>query len=87
MPHHGQQVLQFTATFVVAAGADAHTAKVKTHRCPAALGEGAGQRLHHLVVHGAAKQRVRVGDHRHAPGRAGGRVDGDLDQARFAVDR
>ena len=28
--------------------------------------EGARQRLHHLVVHGAAEQRMRMGDHRHA---------------------
>ena len=40
----------------------AHPTKVEAHRRPAALHKGARQRLHDLVVHGAAKQRVGMGD-------------------------
>jgi hypothetical protein len=51
-------------------GAGAHAAKVEAHRRPAALHKGARQGLHHLVVHGAAKQRVGVGNHGDAARRA-----------------
>ena len=63
--HHGQQVLQLATAFVVHPFRGTHAAKVETHRLPAALHKGTRQGLHHFVVHGAAKQRVRMGDHHH----------------------
>ena len=45
------------------AGARAHAPEVESQRAPAALHEGACQRLHHFVAHGAAKKRMRMGDH------------------------
>ena len=63
--HHGQQVLQLAPAFVVHPFRGTHAAKVETHRLPAALHKGTCQGLHHFVVHGAAKQRVRMGDHHH----------------------
>jgi hypothetical protein len=64
--HHGQQVLQFAAPLVVHAAARAHAAEVEAQRRPARLHEGTRERLHHLVVHGAAEQRMRMRDHGHA---------------------
>ena len=87
IPDHGQHVQQFAAAFVMAALAAAHTPKVKADRRPATLGEGAGQCLHHLVVHGAAKQRMRMGNHGHTFGGGGGLVQGHFDPARLALDR
>ena len=52
--------------FVVHPFGGAHAAKVKAHRRPAALHKSTRQGLHHLVVHGAAKQGVGVGDDGHA---------------------
>jgi hypothetical protein len=66
--HHGQQILQLAAPLVVYAGAGAHTPKVEPHRRPAALHKGARQGLHHLVVHGAAKQWMGMGQDGHATG-------------------
>ena len=63
--HHGQQVLQLATAFVVHPFRGTDTAKVETYRLPAALHKGTCQRLHHFVVHAAAKQRVGVGDHHH----------------------
>ena len=51
--------------FVVHPFRGTDTAKVETYRLPAALHKGTCQGLHHFVVHGAAKQRVRMGDHHH----------------------
>ena len=57
---------ELDAAVLALAGAD--TAKVKAHHFPAGLHKSTRQSLHHFVVHGAAKQRVRMGDDRHAPG-------------------
>jgi hypothetical protein len=71
--HHGQHVVHLAHAVVVYARAGAHTPEVEAHCRPAALHKGPRQRLHHLVVHGAAKQRVGMGDDghtAHAPCRA-----------------
>jgi len=62
----------------VAANTATHAPKVKPHRRPAALNKGSRQRLHHLVVHGAAKQRVRMGNDGHATGAANWCVNCDF---------
>ena len=54
-----------TAPFVIDAFAMTHAAEIKAHRHPASLHKGARQGLHHLVVHGAAKKRVRMGNYRY----------------------
>ena len=60
--------------------------EVETHRAPAALNKGTRQGLHDLVVHGAAMQRMRVGDNGHAARwyPVGRRVGQRLDNARAA---
>ncbi|MPM45950.1 hypothetical protein SDC9_92644 [bioreactor metagenome] len=77
---HGQQIVQLAHAVVVHAFGGTHAAEVEAHRGPAALHEGARQRLHDLVVHGAAEQRVRMGNHRHA---ACGHTGGGLIAQRF----
>ena len=76
--HHRQQVLKLAPAFVVAAGAAAHTAKVKAYRRPSAMHKCPRQRLHYLVVHGAGKQGMRVRNDRHAARVAGGKVQRDF---------
>ena len=69
----------------MAAIAAAHAPEIKPDRCPATLGEGARQCLHHLVVHGSAKQGMRMGNHGHPFGGGGGLVQGHFDTARLAL--
>ena len=87
MPHHGQHVQQFTAAFVMAALAAAHSPEIKADCRPATLGEGARQCLHHLVVHGAAEQGMRVGNHGDTFRSGCGLVQGHFDPACLALDR
>jgi hypothetical protein len=61
MGDDGQEVLQLTAPFVVNPLRAPDTPKIKTQHTPAALHKGPSQGLHHFIVHGAAKQRMRVG--------------------------
>ena len=86
MLHHRQQIVQFAASLVMAAGTAANAAKVKTHGSPARLHESARQRLHDLVVQRAAKQRVRMGDDGKATRRASRQVDGNVQRAGRACD-
>ena len=69
LAQHGQHIQPLGTPFVVHSGTGTHAPKIETHRAPATLHKGPRQRLHHLVVHGAAKQGVRVGNHDHATGR------------------
>ncbi len=80
-----EQVVQLSAAFVVGAGAAADAPEIEAHGRPPTRDEGPGERLHDLVVHGAAEERMGMGDHGHAergaaPGR-GGRVAQRLDGA------
>ena len=59
---HVQQIEQFAASFIVCALTLAHTPKIKAHGAPTTLNKCPRKRLHHLVVHRAAKHRVRMGN-------------------------
>src|SRR5918992_2990905 len=64
----------------------ADAAKVRPPGLVAELDEGAGERLHHLVVERAAEERMRVRDERYAPRGSFRLVDCALDAARGAGD-
>mmetsp|Transcript_76395 Transcript_76395/g.211337 ORF Transcript_76395/g.211337 Transcript_76395/m.211337 type:complete len:225 (+) Transcript_76395:1576-2250(+) len=78
---YGQRIVDLATPFVPGAGGLADAAEVEAHRAPAQLQEGTRQRLHDLVVHGAALGRVGVADQRRAGRRGATRrqVDGHLD--------
>ena len=63
--YNRQHVIGLTTPFVIGACTFAHAAKVKAHGLPPALNKGTRQRLHHLVVHGAAKLGMRVRNDRY----------------------
>ena len=58
---HLRHVVGFALTMVVHAFGSAHAAEVNARDHVAKLDESAHQRDGHLVVHGAAEQRVRMG--------------------------
>ena len=66
--HHREQIIQLATAIVVRANTGAHTSKVEADGAPAALHKRARHGLHHLVIHGPAKQRVRVRNDRYATG-------------------
>lgn len=79
--HYLQQILRFTLTSIVYPLAGADAPKVKANGFPPRLNKGPRQRLHHFVVHGAAKQRMGVGNHGHPFGGARRSVTQGFDQA------
>ena len=81
-PHH---VVGLAAPLVVRALGRAHAAEIEAQRRRAGFREGARDRRHHLVVHRAAEERMRMGDHRHHA-RHGGVGSRDLDAAGRALD-
>src|SRR2546430_10070098 len=56
-------MVRLTPAFVVAAGAAADAAKIEADGGGAELLQGARQRVHDLVVHGAAVERMRMAHH------------------------
>ncbi len=60
--HYIQQIKHLSTPFVVDALTFTHTPEIKAHGAPATLYKRPPQGLHHLVVHRAAKHRVRVGN-------------------------
>src|SRR5205814_9814101 len=76
-----REVLQFAAPFVVAALGFADAAEVRPPGLVAELDEGAREGLHHLVVEGAAVERMRVRDQRDALGSPVGTIDRAFDAA------
>ncbi len=89
MGDDSQQVLQLTAPFVVNPCRAPDAPKIKTQRTPATLHKAPSQCLHHFVVHGAAKQRMRVGYDgyatRHFALRQRGQIFQRLDRASRAL--
>ncbi|MCY1535569.1 hypothetical protein D9M68_709810 [compost metagenome] len=81
-----QHVLELAAPFIVNAFAGPHPAEVEAHGRPSAGHEGTRQGLHDLVVHRAAEQRVRMGDHRDAARFARRQIALHLDHARGALE-
>src|SRR5690606_28916156 len=86
MAHDGEQVLGLAVAIVVRALRLAHAAEVRAPAGEALGDERAGDRLHHLVVAGAAVERMGMrddGDAAHGPG---GRVVRGRDAAGGAGD-
>ena len=79
--NHRQAIVDLADPFVPLPLRGADTSEVESHALPAELHKGPGQRLHHLVVHGAAMNGVGVADHGRAHDRAAGDIDGTLDFA------
>ena len=64
--NHTQEITRFASARIVLTCRSPNTTKIKTHHCPAALHKSTCQRLHHFVVHRAAKQWVWVRNDGHA---------------------
>ena len=64
--NHRQKVLRLANAVIVHPLGVTHPPEVEASRRPPLRHKGPGQRLNHLVVHGAAKQRVRMRNHGHA---------------------
>ena len=64
--NHRQEVLSLANAVIVHPLGVTHPPEVEANRRPPLRHKGPGQRLNHLVVHGAAKQRVRMRNHGHA---------------------
>ena len=60
----GKNVVDLAAAFIVHAFAEAGSAEVEAQRGKAEVREGFGRVIDDLVVHGAAAERVRMGDER-----------------------
>ena len=74
MTNYRQHVFEFATALVMRPSATANAPKIKPYGSPTALCESPRKRLHHFVVHGAAKERVRMSDDHHAFGLLGGRI-------------
>jgi hypothetical protein len=83
---HGQRVVDLAAALVPGAFGAADAAEVEAHRGPAQLKQRPRDGLHHLVVHRAAEQRMRVAHHRQADGRRNRCVERALQAAGRAVE-
>ena len=63
--NHRQKVLRLTNAVIMHPLGVTHPPEVEANRGPPLRHKGPGQGLNHLVVHGAAKQRVGVRNHDH----------------------
>jgi hypothetical protein len=61
-----QQVFKLTTAFVVNTLAASNASEVESNGAPAILNKCLGQGLNHLVLHGAAKQRMGMTNDRSA---------------------
>ena len=62
--HHRQQILLFSDPLVILAAAGTDAPEIKADRRDRQFPEGAAEGVYHLVLHSAAKLRVRVADNR-----------------------
>ncbi len=83
----GQRIIGFAGAVVECAGASADAAKIESDAGVAQRRESLRQRLHDLVVHRPALQRMRVRDQRNAARRLLGQIERELERAGRPGDR
>src|SRR5918912_1135726 len=86
MRDDGGEIFELTPALIVRACGLANAAEIRTPRLVAELDKSARQRLHHLVVERAAKERMRMRDQRNADRGAVRRIHGALDTAHRSGD-
>ncbi|MNN37267.1 hypothetical protein D3C81_1512030 [compost metagenome] len=72
----GHGIVDFALPVGIAPGALADATEVETQCRIAGITSGTLQGRHHLVLHGAGEQRVRMADQRDAGGVRSGKVEG-----------